>query len=82
MAKIDVTDARKQAPGNHESVERGQAVLARARNVPVSGGCPVPGLPTQPRPLGIDRGMIVPATFFEPLADDLLAEFEGGNEPE
>ena len=30
--------------------------------------------------LGIDRGMTIPAAFFEPLPDDLLAAFEGDGE--
>lgn len=29
------------------------------------------------RPVGIDLGVRVPASFFDPLPDDLLAEFEG-----
>ena len=37
--------------------------------------------PATPRPVGIDRGMSVPACFFEPLADELLDEFEGDNAP-
>ena len=32
--------------------------------------------------LGIDRGMTIPAAFFEPLPDDLLAAFEGDGEAE
>ena len=32
------------------------------------------------RPVGIDRGMTIPATFFEPLPDDLQAAFEGGDD--
>ena len=33
--------------------------------------------PRQPRRLGIDRGMVVPPSFFEPLPDALLDAFEG-----
>ena len=42
---------------------------------------PVLALPAQRRPVGVDRGMIIPADFFEPLADELLDEFESGKEP-
>ena len=30
--------------------------------------------------LGIDRGMTIPAAFFQPLPDELLAAFEGDGE--
>lgn len=44
---------------------------------------PTPGLelPAQPRPVGIDHGMVIPASFFEPLPRVLLDGFEGGEEP-
>ena len=42
---------------------------------------PVLEPPAQPRPVGIDRGMDVPASFFEPLGGELLDAFEGDDEP-
>ena len=42
---------------------------------------PVLELPAQPRPVGIDRGMDVPASFFESLGGELLDAFEGDDEP-
>ena len=30
--------------------------------------------------VGIDRGMTIPAAFFKPLPDDLLAAFEGDDD--
>jgi predicted aspartyl protease len=42
---------------------------------------PVLELPAQPRPVGMDRGMDVPARFFEPLDGKLLDAFEGDDEP-
>ena len=32
------------------------------------------------RPVGIDRGMTTGGAFFEPLPDELLAAFEGGDD--
>lgn len=40
----------------------------------------VVGGDSEPRPVGIDRGMTTPAAFVEPLPDDLLAAFEGDGE--
>jgi hypothetical protein len=37
--------------------------------------------PAGPRPIGIDRGMEIPPSFFEPLPDELLEAFEGRHEP-
>ena len=42
---------------------------------------PVLELPAQLRPVGIDHGMVIPASFFEPLPRVLLDGFEGGEEP-
>ena len=42
---------------------------------------PVLELPAQPRPVGIDHGMVIPGSFFEPLPRELLDGFEGGEEP-
>ena len=35
---------------------------------------------SEPRPVGIDRGMPIAAAFFEPLPDDLQLAFEGGDD--
>ena len=37
--------------------------------------------PAKPRPAGIDRRMITPASFLDPLTDELLDPFEGGDRP-
>ena len=81
MTKVNTADARTQSPIGQESVESGGTAHVRSRNVPNADIRPGPGLPAQPRPVGIDRGMIIPADFFEPLADELLDEFEGPREP-
>ena len=60
-----------------ESVESGETVLVCRRNVPIAELRPVPKRPAQSRPVGIDRGMVIPASFFEPLPDKLLDAFEG-----
>ena len=45
------------------------------RNVPIAELRPIRTEPAQERPVGIDRGMTVPASFFEPLPDELLRAF-------
>lgn len=80
MIKVNVAEAKAHLSRYLESVERGETVVLCRRNVPIAEirGLPRRGL--EPRPVGIDRGMTVPAAFFEPLPDDVLAAFEGGGE--
>ena len=81
MIKVNIADAKTHFSRYLDSVESGETVLVCRRNVPIAEIRPVPRQPAQPRPVGIDRGMIVPPSFFEPLPDDLLDAFEGGTEP-
>ena len=82
MIKVNIADAKAQFSRYLESVERGETVLVCRRNVPIAELRPVPKRPAQIRPVGIDRGMVIPSSFFEPLPDDLLDAFEGGETPE
>ena len=77
MIKVNVSEAKAHLSRYLERVESGETVLVCRRNVPVAEIRPVRKRPSQPRPVGIDRGMVVPDSFFDPLPDDLLDEFEG-----
>lgn len=81
MYKVNISDAKAHFSRHLERVESGETVLVCRRNVPIAEIRPVPKPPAHPRPVGIDRGMVVPPSFFEPLPDDLLDAFEGGKEP-
>ena len=77
MYKVNISDAKAHFSRHLERVESGETVLVCRRNVPIAELRPVPRSPSQPRPVGIDRGMVIPDSFFEPLPDDLLDAFEG-----
>lgn len=77
MIKINIAEAKAHFSRYIESVEQGETVTVCRRNVPVAEIRPVPQLPAARRPVGIDRGMKVPAGFFDPLPDGLLAAFDG-----
>ena len=81
MIRINIAEAKAHFSRYIESVERGETVTVCRRNVPVAEIRPLPRLLQNERPVGIDRGMKVPASFFEPLPDDLLAAFEGETDP-
>ena len=81
MLKVNIAEAKAHLSRYLESVERGETVLLCRRNVPVAEIRALPRQPLQERPVGIDRGMKVPDSFFEPLPDDILRAFGGDKEP-
>ena len=77
MIRINVAEAKARLSHYLESVERGQTVVVCRRNVPIAEIRPLPRRPRRERPVGIDRGIELPDSFFEPLPDALLDAFEG-----
>ena len=82
MIKINIAEVKANFSRYIESVERGETVTVCRRNVPVAEIRSLPQPLSERRPVGIDRGMKIPAGFFEPLPDSLLAAFEGGDDPQ
>ncbi len=82
MIKINIAEARAHFSRYIESVERGETVTICRRNVPIAEIRPLRRPLRELRPVGIDRGMEVPASFFEPLPDDLFTAFEGAVDAE
>ncbi len=80
MIRVNLTEVRAHLSRYLKRVEQGETVILCRRNVPVAEIRALPRRALQPRPVGIDRGMTIPAAFFEPLPDDLLAAFEGDGE--
>jgi antitoxin (DNA-binding transcriptional repressor) of toxin-antitoxin stability system len=78
MIRLNIAEAKTQLSRHLERVERGETILLCRRNVPIAEIRPVAQRPTKPRRLGIDRGLKVPPSFYEPLPDELLDAFEGG----
>ena len=77
MIRINIAEAKAHFSRYIETVEKGETVTVCRRNVPVAEIRPLPQVLEKKRPVGIDRGMEVPASFFDPLPEDLLAAFEG-----
>ena len=82
MIKLNIAEAKLHFSRYVDRVEKGETIVLCRRNVPIAEIRPLPKAPTRPRPVGIDRGMIVPPSFFEPLPDDLLRAFEGAGDSE
>ena len=82
MARVNLADAKARLSEYVDRVERGETVTLCRRNVPVAEIRPLPRPLTEPRPIGTDRGLVIPDSFFEPLPEDLLDAFEGGGSRE
>ena len=72
MVQIDVGEAKARLAALLESVERGETVVLCRRNVPIAEIRALRGRAAGERPVGIDRGMKIPDSFFEPLLDEML----------
>ena len=75
VIKVNIAEAKARLSTYVDSVERGETVVLCRRNVPVAEIRALPRPPAKERPVGIDRGMKVPDSFFEPLPDELLRAF-------
>ena len=78
MVRVNLADAKSRLSEYLDRVERGDTVTLCRRNVPVAEIRPLPRPLTEPRPIGTDRSLVIPDSFFDPLPDDLLDAFEGG----
>ena len=77
MIRVNIADAKTHLSRYVERVEEGETIVLCRRNVPIAEIRPLPKPPSGLRPVGIDRGMNIPASFFEPLPQDLLDAFQG-----
>lgn len=80
MIRVNIADVKANLSRYLERVEGGETIMLCRRNVPIAEIRPIVQLPEKPRPVGIDRGMVIPPSFFESLPDDLLDAFDGRGE--
>lgn len=78
MIRININEAKIHLSRYIDQAIDGETVMICRRNVAVAELRAVPRPLDEPRPVGLARGRItVPDTFFEPLPEDLLDDFEG-----
>ena len=78
MLRVNVHEAKVHLSRYLDRVLEGETVLLCRRNVPIAELRPLPESRREPRPLGLAAGRVqVPEAFFEPLAEELLSDFEG-----
>ncbi len=79
MLSINIHEAKAKLSEYLAAVEAGETVQICRRNVPVAEIVPLRQPRKSPRPIGLacDSDYDIPASFFEPLPDELLKAFNG-----
>ncbi len=77
MITVNVQQAKTHLSEYLARVEAGETVTLCRRNAPVAEIRPLRPRSSQPRAIGLARGLVqVPPTFFEPLPEDVVTGFE------
>ena len=78
MIRINIHEAKAHLSRYLARVRRGEVIVLCKRNEPIAEIRPLPPTRNRKRPVGLARGeLAVPGSFFEPLPEDLVREFEG-----
>jgi antitoxin (DNA-binding transcriptional repressor) of toxin-antitoxin stability system len=78
MIKVNIAEVKAKLSEFLELAGRGERVLICKHNRPVAELRAVQRVRTEPRPTGRVAGQFdVPASFFDPLPDDMVAGFMG-----
>ncbi|GBE48586.1 phd_YefM [bacterium BMS3Bbin12] len=78
MITLNIHEAKARLPEMLAKVGAGETVVVCRRNKPVAEIRPLPRKSSTPRLVGLAKGRVrVPPEFYEPLPDEVLAEFEG-----
>ena len=78
MKKLNIHEAKTHLSGYLAKLKQGEAILLCKRNTPIAEIRRLPEKTEAPRPIGLARDMFkVPASFFEPLPEEIVTGFEG-----
>lgn len=77
MFRINIHEMKTNLSKHLDDLSPGDRLLVCRRNVAIAEVRRLPEHSSEPRQLGLARGeFAVPATFFEPLPDDLITGFD------
>lgn len=80
MIVVNIHEAKARLSEFVDAAARGEQVVICRRNQPVAELRPVASARRTPRPVGESKwNFNVPASFFEPLPDDDVDAFDGGD---
>ena len=78
MIKLNIHEAKTHLSKYLARLHKGETIVLCKRNTPIAEIRALPSAPKKPRPIGVGMGTVTIAPgFFEPLADDEIAAFEG-----
>ncbi len=79
MIRLNMHEAKTHLSRYVARLRAGETILLCRRNEPVAEIRALPRARKERRPIGLARGQFtVPESFFEPLPDDVIESFEGG----
>ncbi len=75
---LNMHEAKTHLSQHVAKLKQGDRIILCRRNRPVAEILPIAEPASQPRPIGLGKGLAeVPKSFFDPLPDDILARFNG-----
>ena len=75
---LNMHEAKTHLSQHVAKLKQGDRIILCRRNRPVAEILPIAEPASQPRPIGLGKGLAeVPESFFDPLPDDILAGFKG-----
>ena len=78
MIRLNIHEAKTYLSEYLVKVEAGETIILCKRNKPIAEIRPLPARLREPRPIGLAKGVFrVPDSFFVPLPEEILSEFEG-----
>lgn len=80
VIKVNMHDAKTHLSAYVARLREGESIVLCRRNTPVAEIRLLPERPVARRPIGLAGGTLtVPASFFEPLPEEILRGFDGGS---
>lgn len=81
MIKLNIHEAKTHLSRYLAQLEEGESIILCRRNEPIGEIRPLRKSADKPRPIGLGKGRFrVPDSFFDPLPEDVLEQFEGGSD--
>ena len=75
---LNMHEAKTHLSQHVAKLKQGDRIILCRRNRPVAEILPIAEPASQPRPIGLGKGLAeVPESFFDPLPDDILVRFNG-----
>ena len=82
MIKLNINQAKTHLSAYLARLRQGETIVLCKRNTPIAEIRPLPQPRTRKRPIGLGAGeFTIPASFFDPLPEDLVAAFAGESVP-